>query len=167
MTPCDVVVERLALGEPLDSLAAHIAGCPGCTRIVAMPGKLGAARAAVDPGLGFSARMTAGAQHRIGVRRRRRVAMGLAATVAAGALGVVVFVREPAPAPQPVATNPLPAPTAPAIEEEAPVPEDDLKMLIDYADTGRTLTLSANWEGIEETLEPYRKLVEEIEGEEQ
>lgn len=168
MTPCDVVVERLALGEPLDSLAAHVAGCARCTRLVAMPRQLSAARSAVDPGLGFSARMTAGAQHRIGVRRRRRVAMGLAATVAAGALGVVFFMRDPErAAPQPVAATSVPVPT-PTGEPDpaAPILEEDLQMLVDFADPERSLQVSANWSDIEAPIEPYGKLVEEVTGEE-
>ena len=71
---CEEVAERLALGASLAPLAEHLAGCAGCRQLAEMPRRIGAARQAVDPGLGFSARITAGAQHLIGVRRRRRVA---------------------------------------------------------------------------------------------
>jgi hypothetical protein len=158
-TPCEAVAERLALGEPLEPLAEHVASCAGCTRLVEMPRRLGAARHDIDPGLGFSARMTVGAQHRIAVRRRRRVAAGLAATMAAGALGVVVLTREPDPPmraavslPEQPAEQPRPAPGDPA----------DLQMLVNLADTGRSLRLSASWRELERPLGGYQRLVEEV-----
>lgn len=163
---CDAVAERLALGEPLDSHAAHIATCTGCTRLVEMPRRIGAARQDLDPGLGFSARMTAGAQHLIGVRRRRRVAAGLAATVAAGLVGVVVLTRDPRGADPALAVKLPEQPTQPT--EDDPVvqlPEDDLAALVNLADTQRSLRLSANWKGIEQPLAPYRKLVKHTQGE--
>jgi hypothetical protein len=156
---CDAVAERLALGEPLEPLADHVASCAGCTRLVEMPRRIGAARQELDPGLGFSARMTAGAQHRIAVRRRRRVAAGLAATVAAGTLGVFVFTRAPAeqaaPAvslPEQPSEEPRPAPAEPA----------DVDVLVNLADTRRSLRVSANWKELERPLAAYRKLVEEV-----
>ena len=155
---CDAVAERLALGESLDPLAEHIASCAGCTRLVGMPRRIGAARREIDPGLGFSARMTVGAQHRIAVRRRRRVAAGLAASVAAGALGVLAFTREPdRPAPAAVAVPERPS------EEPMPAPAeaDDLGVLVNLADTERSLRVSANWKDLEAPLGAYRKLVEE------
>ena len=51
---CDSVAERIALGEPLDDLATHVASCTRCQRVVEMPGRLGATRHAIDPGLGFA-----------------------------------------------------------------------------------------------------------------
>ena len=65
MSPCDLVSERIALGEPLAELDEHVSSCTRCQRLVAMPAQLGATRHSVDPGLGFSARMTVGAQHRL------------------------------------------------------------------------------------------------------
>jgi hypothetical protein len=157
---CDAVAERLALGDSLDPLAEHVAGCAGCKRLVEMPRRIGAARQEIDPGLGFSARMTLGAQHRIAVRRRRRVAAGLAATVAAGAFGVFVFTRTPdAPAP---AISPPPA----LAEEPRPAPRDeasDVEALVNLVDTERSARLSANWRKVEEPLGAYRKLVEAVE----
>ncbi len=159
---CEAVAERLALGESLEPLADHVASCAGCARLVELPRRIGAARQEVDPGLGFAARMTAGAQHRIAVRRRRRMAAGLAASVAAGALGVVFLTREPdRPAPAAVA---LPDHRA---EEPPPSPalENDLGVLVNLADTGRSLRMSANWRKLERPLRGYRKLVEEVEDE--
>jgi hypothetical protein len=93
------------------------------------------------------------------------MAAGLAATVAAGALGVVFVTRQPA-APQPAVAVPE---TRPEMREDAPpVPaaEDELKALVNLADTDRSLRLSANWKGIEKPLAAYRKLVREVEANE-
>jgi hypothetical protein len=154
---CDSVAERIALGEPLAELDAHVAECERCRRIVAMPAQLGGTRHSVDPGLGFSARMTIGAQQRLVVRRRRRIAAGLAATVAAGMIGVFAFTREDAVAPQPV---------QPAVEAQLPAEEpvalDDgeLAALVELADTKKSRRLSAHWSRIYKPLAPYKKLVE-------
>jgi len=161
---CDAVAERLALGESLEPLAEHVAGCAACARLVEVSRGLGAARAAIDPGLGFSARMTAGAQHRIAVRRRRRVVAGMAAAVAAGALGVLVFTRTPAaPVPQPAVGVSRPSP-----EEPRPPPEDaaaDVELLVNLADIERSSRLAADWKELERPLRAYRKLVNAARGE--
>ena len=159
-TQCEAVAGRLALGEPLEPLAEHVASCAGCTRLVEMPRRIGAARHDIDPGLGFSARMTVGAQHRIAVRRRRRVAAGLAATMAAGALGVVVLTREP-DLPMKAAVS---LPEQPAEEPRPAPPGDaaDLQVLVNLADTGRSLRLSASWRELERPLGGYQRLVEEV-----
>lgn len=160
MSTCETVAERIALDEPLGELAAHVTTCARCQRVVAMPGQLGATHSKVDPGLGFSARMTVGAQHRLAVRKRRRIAGGLAATVAAGAIGVFVFTRAPEPAPALPATathvEPKPDP-APDVANDA-----DLKALVDLADVDRSSRLSARWGHIKKPLRPYRKLLEGV-----
>jgi hypothetical protein len=156
---CESVAERVALGEPLAELDEHVSSCERCQRLVAMPSALGATKHAVDPGLGFSARMTVGAQHRIVVRRRRRIAAGLAATVAAGALGVVVFTRQPAvqePQNEPAAAIPQQPD-----EETTTLGEDDAKALIQIADTKKSSRLSAHWARIQRPLKPYKRLVDE------
>jgi len=158
---CDSVVERIALGEELGELVGHVATCTRCRRLVDMPGKLGAARHPVDPGLGFSARMTVGAQQRIVIRRRRRVAAGLAATVAAGVLGVFVVTRSPtADEPQKRAALELPK----IEQDETPVAADesDLAALVRLADTDRSSRLSAPWRRIKKPLAPYMKLVKGV-----
>lgn len=153
MTSCDSVSERVALGEPVGELATHVAGCARCQRTVALPAQLGHAHREIDPGLGFAARMTAGAQHRIGVRRRRRIAAASGGTVAAAALAVFVFTRAPEP-PQQAAVQPPPqeAPTELAPEE--------LGQLVRMADTKRSRRLSAHWSRIQRPLAPYRALVQ-------
>ena len=167
--PCDEVVERLALGESLEPLAEHIASCAACARLAQVPRRIGAAHPDIDPGLGFSARMTVGAQHRLVARRRRRVAAGLAATVAAGAFGVFVFPRAPAAPPAPVTG------LAPPQQLEEPRPDPaaeaaDVEVLVDLADTGRSSRVSADWRALERPLRGYGELVkqaliEAVEGE--
>jgi hypothetical protein len=160
---CEAVAERLALGESLEPLAEHVASCAGCTRLAEMPRRIGAARREIDPGLGFSARMTVGAQHRIAVRRRRRLAAGLAASVAAGALGVVVLTREPpATATAPMALLPEQPPEEP---RPAQIEEADADLLVNLADTQRSLRVSAKWRELERPLAGYEKLVEKVQAE--
>lgn len=160
MTPhCDLVAERVALGEPLAELDEHVSSCERCQRLVAMPSALGATKHAIDPGLGFSARMTVGAQHRIVVRRRRRIAAGLAATVAAGTLGVFVLTREPAtqePSQQPAVEAKLPEQ-----EPTTTLDEEDAKALVELSDTKKSSRLSAHWARIQRPLAAYKQLVEE------
>lgn len=155
---CDSVAERIALGEPLAELDEHVSSCARCQRLVAMPTQLGATRHSVDPGLGFSARMTVGAQNRLVVRRRRRIAAGLAATVAAGMLGVFAITREPEAqqqAQQPAVAEQLPT------EETTTFDEPEIRFLVDVADTSRSRRLSAHWARIQRPLAPYKQLVEE------
>lgn len=161
MTTCDSVAERIALGEPLAELTAHVTGCERCQSVLALPAKLGATRHEVDPGLGFAARMTVGAQHRIAVRRRRRVATGLAASVAAGALAVFLFTRPPAtPAENTMVSTDTKQPTPDLIVE--PTAEEDLAALIHLSDVDRSSRLSADWSTIEKPLRPYRKLLQGV-----
>lgn len=163
---CDRVAERVALGEPLVELSEHVSDCASCQGLVTVSDKLGATHHAVDPGLGFSARMTVGAQHLLGVRRRRRFAAGLAATVATGMFGVFVVARSPdAPS---TADNkqviaPPTTPTPPDNKDTPPVLEDaDLAALVDLADTERSSHLSARWGHIKKPLAPYKKLLKGV-----
>ncbi|HEY4238873.1 MAG TPA: hypothetical protein VGM88_03625 [Kofleriaceae bacterium] len=159
--PCDLVAERIALGEPLGELAEHAADCESCRRVVNVAGALTAAHRNVDPGLGFSSRMTVGARQRLAERRRFRVAAGLAATVAAGALGVALFTHHTSPA-TPEAM--LPATNTHADTPEAPTPagDDDLAALATYADIDSSMHAHANWKHIEEPLAPYANLVKGV-----
>jgi hypothetical protein len=154
MKDCDVVAERLALGEPLGDRTAHAASCSACAQLAQLPAQLRAGRPAIDPGLGFAARITAGAQHRIAARRRRRAIVGVASSVAAGALGVLVVARDPAVVP----TRPEPVSAVVAPRPE-PWGADDVAALVDLADTGRTRRLTADWAQIERPLAPYQRLV--------
>lgn len=164
MSSCDYVAERVALGEPLEELAPHVAECERCQTLVAMPEKLGATRRQVDPGLGFAARMTIGAQHKITVRRRQRLAASLAGTTAIAAVGVFVLTRTPEPEPaRPAAVIDVPStesndPTQPA----AALAESEAITLVRLADTSRSRRLSAHWARIQRPLAPYRKLVKGV-----
>ena len=165
LSVCDQVAERTALGEPLAELAEHVEGCASCRGLVAVSSKLGATRHAVDPGLGFSARMTVGAQHRISARRRRRVAAGLAATVVAGGFGLLFVAHTPEPvSSQPTIAFPVQPEQIvdePPAAEELPAEDDDIAALMKLADVDRNTQISANWGAIEEPLAPYKKLLEE------
>jgi hypothetical protein len=90
------------------------------------------------------------------------VAAGLAATVVAGAFGVVVFTRQPD---APLALSGLAPPSLVEEPRPAPVETDDLGVLVNLADTHRSARLSANWKALERPLGAYRKLVEEVRGE--
>lgn len=156
MKSCDLVSERVALGEALGELAEHVAGCARCQRTVQLPARLGHARREIDPGLGFSARMTAGAQHLIGVRRRRRIVAGSSGAVAAAALAVFVMTRTPEPPPQ-VAVQPR-------NETPTQIEPEELGQLVRLADTKRSRKLSAHWARIQRPLAPYRALVRQTGG---
>jgi len=168
---CDQVTERVALGDSLGELAEHAAACPSCQRLALVSkqlgqlGRVGTMHHEVDPGLGFSARMTIGAQHRIAVRRRRKLAAGLAATVATGAFGVFLVTRTPEPQtplvaikiPEPPAPEPNPKDNAPTAATDA-----DLATLVDLADVDRSSRISAKWARIKKPLAPYKKLLKGV-----
>jgi len=162
---CDIVAERVALGEPLGDAAEHAATCALCRRLSALPTELGATHSETDPGIGFAARMTAGAQKRITVRRHRRVALTLAAAVAATTLGVVFLTRKPSD--ETVATTPAlhddKAATDTHETKHEPAPDqkvdEDVKFLVQMARTDRAAHRSAHWREIEKPLAPYKHLV--------
>lgn len=164
---CDRVTERIALGEPLAELSEHVSGCASCQGLVAVSSQLGATHHAVDPGLGFSARMTVGAQQRIAVRRRRRVAAGIAASVAASALGVLLVTHTPGgPGPDPMARSAVKPPSPSERDRDRdrvgePTPDADLAALVQLADTDRSRHLSARWGRIKKPLAAYKKLLDE------
>ncbi len=154
---CDLVAERIALGDALGELQEHVASCDRCQRLVDLPARLGATRTPIDPGLGFAARMTAGAQNRLVVRRRRRIAAGVIATMAAGVVGVFLFTRTPA-ADEHMAALELPTPLE-EVEQPQPLPDADLAALIRFSDTKRSRRLGAHWARIARPLAPYKNLV--------
>ena len=170
-TSCDLVAQCVAFGEPLGALAEHVTTCAGCQRMVDMPGLLTATRHEVDPGLGFSSRMTVGAQQLVSTRHRRRIVAGLAAAVATAAFGVFVVTRTPAETKtQPVAKVIDTNKDRPAVDtrdhKDTPSSNDsfdpDVVTLVHYANTDRNRRLSAKWSRIEKSLAPYRQLVEGV-----
>jgi hypothetical protein len=178
MTPCEAVVERLALGEPRDpDLDAHVATCPACARLVRVPGLVAATASAQEPAPGFSARMTVGARRRIAVRRRNR--MATLALAAAGVLlaGGAAATRQREHSLQ-GAMRPLMelSPIEPSRVAERhdrddqpdPAPkldDDDLAGEIDrIANLDANLAPSADWSHIEAPLAPYRDLLLSYQG---
>jgi hypothetical protein len=183
---CDVVAERVATGEPIGE-DAHVAGCERCTRTVELAHQLVATHAAVEVGLGFSARMTVGAQRQLVVRKRRRVAAGLSAAVAMCALGAVLVTHAPSGSDAPVASTPAPitdkhddkadhdkaAAKDPEKDDHRddqlepdpwnpPEPgevDDDVAALVHLSDLDTTTHLGASWSRIERPLAPYRSLI--------
>jgi len=155
---CETVAERIALGEPLGEVAAHATTCARCKLVVAMPDKLGATHHEVDPGLGFSARMTIGARQQLQTRRRRRVAAVMGSSVAAALVAVLFITRSAGPADQPT----------PALKDQPTIPvaeratDAELGALVDLADVERSARLSANWRQIKKPLSPYRKLLQGV-----
>jgi hypothetical protein len=155
---CDLVAERIALGEPLGEHEQHAATCERCSAIADMPGKLGATHHEIDPGLGFTARMTIGAQHRIAQRRRRRVAAALGTSVAAGLVAVFFLTR-----PAVEQSTPQPSTELPVADQKLePATDAELEALVDLADVKRSAHLSANWRRIKKPLSPYRKLLQGV-----
>jgi len=149
MSSCDYVAERVALGEPLEELAPHVAECARCQGLV-------------DPGLGFAARMTIGARHKITVRRRQRLAASLAGTTAIAAVGVFVLTRTPDPEPaRPAAIIDVPSfeKKDTDVQPAAALAESEAITLVRLADTHRSRRLSAHWARIQRPLAPYKKLV--------
>jgi hypothetical protein len=154
--PCDVVAERIALAEPLGDLAEHAASCERCRGLAALPAELSAVPRGVDPGIGFTARMTVGAQHVLAARRRQRAVAGIAVATAVAA-GAVFFITRPSPD-EPLAT----APAAQDTEQKPPVEpatNDELQALVKLARVERSSHLSARWGHITRPLAPYHALV--------
>lgn len=164
---CDIVAERVALGEPLGDAAEHAATCARCRRVSALPTELSAVHHDTDPGIGFAARMTAGAQKRIVVRHRRRVAATLAACVAATTLGVVLFTRHQVE-PTIATSDPHLEDAKPATETphenppDQPKVDEDVKFLVSIARAGHNSRVTAHWREIEKPLAPYKHLIKGI-----
>jgi hypothetical protein len=158
MTTCEIVAERIALGEPLGEHADHAASCERCRELANVATQLGGTHHAIDPGLGFAARMTVGAQNRIAVRRRRRIAttVGVSAAAAAAFAFVVTRPTETTKPDPVVAINPLKA------EVEPPVPVDDADLAFLASDPEAAARTTADWKHITTPLRPYKKLLQGI-----
>jgi len=162
---CELVAERIALGEPLAELDAHATSCARCMRLASLPAKLGATGHAADPGIGFSSRVTAGAQHRIATRRRTRIAAISAVSVAAAAAMALVITHQPEE--RGVAfTMPTLDKYKPAVAPTRHDPwkprevDPDVRALVHLANVDRELHFSANWGRIEKPLRPYKAVLE-------
>ena len=179
--PCDLVAERLAVGEPLGADGdAHVAACPACARLVRLPGMVAATAREPEPGPGFSARMQLGARGELAARHRTRVA-ALTLATAAAVLLVGVFVtrrhRDDQPAtmarysaPQPISTpgehraEPVRdrVPTT-ATTASTTVPDDQLAAhLVRISDIDGALAPSPAWRRAEAPLAPYQQLLDNV-----
>ncbi len=162
---CNVVAERVALGEPLGEVAEHATTCERCKRTLALPGSLAKTGHAADPGMGFASRMTAGAQHRVVVRRRQRYAAVSLVSAAAAVVLTLLFVHpttEDSVAYVPDAllkqlptTNPPIAKHDPWQPQEPTPVDEDVRTLVRLANTDRSMRHSARWDRIEKSLAPY------------
>lgn len=160
-SPCDVVAERVALGEPLGDVADHAATCAKCRRIAALPAELGVVTSEADPGLGFTARMTSGAQHLLVARQRRRIVTAAVSAAAAASLLTFALTRKPESSTQ--SAQPALDTGSQQEPEQVADDEDDLRALVKLADTDRSAEYSADWGAIERPLAPYATLVKGVE----
>ncbi|HEX7703327.1 MAG TPA: hypothetical protein VF403_21455 [Kofleriaceae bacterium] len=163
---CNVVAERVALGEDLGEHEAHTKTCERCMRVVALPSSLVSTGHAADPGMGFASRMMAGAQHRITVRRRQRYTAVASVAAAAAAMIAMFVMREPevsSVAYVPVELLPhLPA-ISPVTNKDDPwkphEADEDVRALVHLANVDRSRHISAHWGRIEKSLAPYRAVL--------
>lgn len=125
-TVCEQFAEAVVTGDAVESFGSHVAECERCqqTKRAALALQQTAA-AAHDPGLGFTARITVGAQQRVVQRRRNRYIMTGAGGLAAAAALTALVISQRAPAP-PVAQPATTAPTPTQPEPPAPAPKDAL-----------------------------------------
>lgn len=163
---CNLVAERVALGEPLGDTSDHATTCERCRRTLALPGALAMTARAADPGMGFASRVTAGAQHRRIVRRRQRVA-ALGVVVAGGVAAILLLFVRPTTGSDSVAylpaamvarlpsIRPITAKSDPWMPRIAPAVDADVRSLVRFADTNRSLHLGARWDRLEQALTPY------------
>jgi hypothetical protein len=171
MSPCETVAERVALEQPLGDLAEHAATCARCRQLAALPTELAATHRDSDPGLGFSARITAGAQQRLVARRRQRIAASAAGMVAAAAAATFLILRQPpsdAVAIESSRSQPAIAPTMPPANDpwrdhsHDPV-DPEVRTLVHFAHVERSGQASARWSDVEKPLAPYRALLKGVE----
>jgi len=160
MKSCDLVTERIALGEPLGDLDAHIATCPECAKLTALPGLVAASARAAEPGPGFSSRATVGARHRLAVRRRNRLAataLAAASVLAVGGVAMTHRSEQPQPGAMRMVEDPTPLDTS---SPEPTVADQDLAVaLARISDVDGAIGPIADWHRIETPLSPYQALL--------
>jgi len=178
-SPCDLVAERLALGEPLGADGeAHVAACPACARLVRVPRLVAATARDPEPGPGFSSRMQVGARATLGARRRNRILSVAAAAAAACVVGGWAMTRSggatTAPTHDVAAMDPW-APRQPITMKDhergdtagsdhdavGTTPDDAMTVrLVHLADVDGALGAHAPWGRIAAPLAPYRFLLD-------
>lgn len=155
MTRCNLVAGAVATGAPLsDAERAHVAGCPDCAALVALPRALARTARATDPGPGFAARMTVGAHRRLVVRRRRRVATVAGAALAAAVM-LFVTVRQ---VQRPAADQRL-RPALAAATPQLPEQPARARELLELTRFDRAMAPAARWDDIEAPLRSHRALL--------
>lgn len=187
--PCDVVAERLALGEPMAELAQHVDDCPRCQGLLSVQRALTtSSRGDATPAHGFASRMTVAANQRLVVRHRRRVAGYAMLSAAAAAMVTFFVVREPDRTSSPIAATDVerpdpetpkdpwsdPTPANPTeTPDEVPGPDEPVEELLEHDDDAYALhilsetagaRISADWESIEDKpMRAYERLLEQVE----
>jgi hypothetical protein len=127
-------------------------------KLTAELGRLGQARAAVEPAPGFTSRMISGARRERIRRRRTHIAGASLAGVAAAAAGAFWLTRAE---PQSPPTAPLAGGGQPVIEL-APEEEDQaVAALLHLTDVDQAMAPTADWDHIVEPLAPAAELLEE------
>jgi hypothetical protein len=163
--PCDRVAERLAVGEPLAELSAHVETCPACARLTALPGLLAGASAvtaspALEPGAGFAARVTTGARGRLATRRRNRVLGSGAAVMAAAAMAALVMTRSPGTGSSQLGAMRMPPPLEPILASDPATdrsrPGDDVTPITDTSGDARLVRDLSDLSSLDRTLRPHR-----------
>ena len=168
-TTCEQFANAVVTDEDIASFTEHVATCGRCQGLARTVAGLGAAsgpgqlRATdAEPRMGFAARITVGAQHRVTQRRRNRYIMtGAGGLVAAAAVTALLVSQRNAGTPaQPAANVPSlekPEPTQPEpVTDPAPVPHvldedrDNLRALVRWQATADAwqqdrLPSAVNW----------------------
>jgi hypothetical protein len=168
MSPCEVVTERLALGEPLGDAEDHVATCPACSRLIALPRLVAASAHAAEPNAGFVIRSTTGARTMLARRRRNRILGNGLAAAAAVVLAVWAFQSPVAVDKQPhnaQGVNALPSNPQPVASDdptlETPVTDELIgSELVHISDVDRVLAPSRQWRKAEAPLSGYRFVVQ-------
>jgi len=164
---CNEVAARAAAGEELgEELRGHASVCDECAAILAIPkglGEISACRAKLEPGPGFTSRVSRSAFRTLDRRRRVRVA-GLATAAACACALVVGALTWHLSASSPADRQAELAATAPLATAEAPAGEVDAAAAAELAslyDLDSALAYHADWNYIQEPLEPVWLLVGE------
>ncbi|MEZ4365497.1 MAG: hypothetical protein R2939_04305 [Kofleriaceae bacterium] len=173
---CDLLAARLADEGDLGDLADHAATCPACRRLVALPALHAPPAPLATPAAtpGFEARITAGAQHRLATRRRRRQLAWAATGVAAAASMALWLVRAEAPTAPAVGAmdalrDPRPPWTSTATDLEQPPAVDDgdvslSRALVELARDALHRPASPTWRAIEARLDRYDLVLTSTQG---
>ncbi len=175
---CEQFADAVVTGEATNHFTVHVNTCARCQGLARTAAALDAAtgtgqlRAAnAEPGLGFTARMTVGAQHRVAQRRRHRYMLtGAGGLAAAAAVTALLISQRAAVTPvQPAANVPSltpleptqPAPVIAPGPAEADEDRDNLRALVRWQATADAwqqdqLPTAMNWRGTIKPVAAYQ-----------